>query len=113
MIIWSGKGFLVVVIGFGCLLLTEVLVEGVTKDGQYYQDNGWPKLIAFLIAAVIVWPLGRFFNRKRPDRELIDPKTGERVVLKFSGREHSLFFIPMHYWAPLFVVLGIVFLFVE
>src|SRR5262249_29792336 len=112
MIIWSGWGFLVAVVGFGCFLLTEIGVGAVMRDDQYYQNNSWPKLVAFLAAAVIVWPLGRALNRRRPGRELIDPKTGGRVVLT-SGGGHSLFFIPMEYWAPLLVVLGVVLLFVR
>ena len=112
MIIWSGWGFVVAVIGIGCLLLTELGVEAAMKDDQYYQNNGWPKLVALLIAAVIVWPLGRALNRPRPGRELIDTNTGERVVLP-SGGGHSLFFIPVEYWAPLLVVLGVVLLFVK
>jgi hypothetical protein len=112
MIIWRGWGFLVAVIGFGCLLLTEIGIEAVRNDDQFYQDHGWPKLLAFLVAAGIVWPLGRALNRTKPGRELVDPKTGERVVLQ-PGSQHSLFFVPIEYWAALFVVLGVVFLFVN
>ena len=112
MIIWSGWGFLVAVIGFGCLMLSELSVEAAMKDDRYYQEHGWPKLVAFLAAAIIVWPLGRLLNRRRQDRELIDPNTGERVVLQ-SGGNHSLFFIPIEYWAAVFAALGLVFLFVK
>jgi hypothetical protein len=112
MIIWSGWGFLAAVIGFGCVLLSEFGVEAAMNDDQYYQNNGWPKLVALLVAAVIVWPIGRTLNRPRPEREITLPNTGERVVVQ-SGGGHSLFFIPMQYWAPLFVVLGIVGLFAK
>jgi hypothetical protein len=111
MIIWSGWGFLVAVIGFGCLLLTEVGIEAIKNDDQFYQDHGWPKSLAFLVAAAIVWPLGRALNRKKAERELVDPKTGERVVLQ-SGRQHALFFVPVEYWAALYLMLGLGFLLV-
>jgi hypothetical protein len=111
MIIWNGWGFLAAVIAFACWLVTEIGVEAAMNDEEYYQNHGWPKLLGFLVAAVIVWPLGRALNRKRPERELVDPQTGERVILK-SGGGHTLFFIPIEYWAPIFVVLGVVFLFV-
>src|SRR5262245_61144370 len=69
MIIWSGLGFLVPVIAFLQLFLTEAAVEGMLRDDTYYQTHGWPKLVAFLIAAAIIWPLGNLLNR-RPSRVL-------------------------------------------
>jgi hypothetical protein len=112
MIIWSGWGFLVAVIGIGCFFVTQLVVNSAMQNDQYYQANGWPKLVAFVVAAIIIWPIGRAFNRKRPERELVDANTGERVVLS-SGGGHSLFFIPMEYWAAIFLVLGVIFLFVK
>jgi hypothetical protein len=110
MIIWSGLGFLVAVIGFGCLLATEALVEAAFHDDRYYQTHGWPKLVAFTFAAVIVGIVGRWLNR-RQGKVLIDPQTGREVVV---GRgTNTFFFIPMEYWAPIFIVIGIIFLFVR
>jgi len=111
MLIWNGWGFLVAVIGFGCLLVAEISVEAAMRDDQYYQNNGWPKMAAFVAAAIIVWPLGLYLNKRRPERELVDPQTGEIVILRSGG--HSLFFIPMQFWAPVFLVLALIFLFVR
>lgn len=108
MIIWSGLGFLVAVITFGCCLASEFLVEQMFRDDRYYQAHGWPKLVAFLVAAAVVGVLGRFL-RRRQGRVLIDPETGSEVIV---GREHTFFFIPVEYWAPILLVLGLVFLFV-
>ena len=103
MIIWNGWGILVAFIGFACLLLTEFTVDGVMQNDQYFRRNGWPKFVASAVAAIITWFVGRAFNRKRPGRELIDGKTG--------GGGHSLFFIPMEYWAVIFLAIGILALF--
>jgi len=72
MIIWSGLGFLVAVIAFACLLVSELLVEQAFKNDQYYQTHGWPKLAALALAAGIVWLLGNDLNRKQSKR-LVDP----------------------------------------
>jgi len=67
-------------------------------------------LLGFSVAASIIWPLGRRLNRKQPERELLDLNTGEKVILP-TGRKHTFFFVPMEYWAPLFVVIGTIALF--
>ena len=109
MIIWSGWGWLVAVIAFGCLVLTELVVEGVTKDESYYQAHGWPKLLAFWIAAVLVFILARFSARS-PGKTVIDKDTGKEIVL---GKNHALFFIPIRFWPIVLGVLGAVFFFVK
>ena len=109
MIIWSGFGFLVAVVGFGCLFGAEYFSEAFFKDDQYYQSHRWPMSVGFVVAGIIVWFLDRLLGANG-SRCLIDPETGEEVTLK---NNHSFFFIPMKYWGPIFVVLGIVFLFAE
>jgi hypothetical protein len=58
----------------------------------------WP--LGWLIAAGIVWRLGRSLNQ-RQGRVLIDPTTHEQFVLR---SDHSLFFIKMEYWAIIMLV---------
>ena len=43
MIIWKGAGFIVAVIAFVLLLLTEWAVERAFGNDKYYQHHGWPK----------------------------------------------------------------------
>ena len=54
MIIWKGAGFIVAVVAFLMLLLTELSVETLFNDDRYYQRQGWPKLLAFFVAGCIV-----------------------------------------------------------
>lgn len=109
MMIWSGLGFLVAVITFGCALGTEALVEAWFQDDHYYQSHGWPKFVAFVVAAVIVGVVGWTLKR-RQGKVLIDPETGDEVIV---GVDNTFFFIPMEYWAPILLVLAVVFLFVS
>jgi hypothetical protein len=53
----------------------------------------------------VVWWLGRKLN-SAPNRELVDPKTGQRVLLR---NDHSLFWIPMQWWAiPIVLLAGVI-----
>jgi hypothetical protein len=109
MIIWNGRGFLVAVIAFACLLGSEFLTESYFRDDAYYQQHGWPKLAAFVIAGVIVWWLGMRW-KDQSERVVIEKDTGKEFVLR---RDDSFFFIHMKYWGPLLCALGIVFFFVQ
>lgn len=101
--VWRGFGFLVPVVAFACLLFTQVLTNAAFADAHYYQSHDWPKLIGVPIAAIALWFLGNFLNSK-PSRVLIDPATGEQVLLK---NNHAMFFIPIQYWGPILFVIGL------
>ncbi|MBF9234352.1 hypothetical protein [Microvirga alba] len=57
-----------------------------------------------LLASVGTWVLAHFLSKKE-ERVLLDPATGERVVL---GRNDSLFFIPVRFWPYLILAIGLV-----
>lgn len=103
MIIWNGLGFLVAIIAFGCLLASEAATETAFADDRYYQQHGWPKMVGFMTAALLVWLLSLWRDRRRI---LIDLETFEPVELR---NEDSLFFIPLRYWA--FILVGAAFVF--
>ena len=103
MIIWSGLGFLVAVIGFASLILTEFVSEKVTGDDQFYQEHGWVILVGMLLAAGLTYGLHRLLLQK--GRVVIDKETGQEIVLRSS---HSLFFIPVKWWPVVFIGLGVV-----
>ena len=107
MFIWSGLGFIVAVIAFLFLFCAEYVVESLLQDDNYYQAHGWPKLLAFWLAAACVWVVSTYLNKKQ-GRVFIDKDSGEEVLLK---PQHSLFFINISYWSYILLALGIVFLF--
>ena len=109
MIIWKGAGFIVAVVAFVMLLLTELAVEAAFTDERYYQTHGWPKLVAFFISGCIVLFIGKYLNKKE-GKVLIEKDTGKEVVLK---AEHSLFFISVGYWGYILFALGVIFLFIK
>ncbi len=109
MLVWKGWGFLVPIIVFGCLLGVAKATETIFNDERYYVANGWPKMTGMFIAAIPLWYFGRFLDAKGM-RRLIDPETGEDVYIPPG---HSFFNFPVHYWAPICVVLGILLAFVK
>ena len=95
LLIWSGLGFLVIPIVVG----TSVVVGALLQVGLTLVGHPQFAFLAFSLglfaAAWANWTLGRRLN-SRPGRELVDARTGERVVLR---RTHRLFWIRMEYWS--------------
>ena len=94
-VIWSGWGILVLPVVVG----TAVIVGGLIQLGLDATGHGNLAFLAFSLggfaAAWANWVVGRRLN-SRPPRELVDAKTGQRVVLH---RLHKLFWIRMEYWS--------------
>jgi hypothetical protein len=108
MIIWRGRGVLVAIIAFGCLLVIEVITRAWFHDDTYYQQHGWPKLAGFLVAALIVWWLSGSSGSEDTSTPAVQGTT--EPVLR---RQDQLFFISVRYWPLLLCVLGVVFYFVR
>jgi hypothetical protein len=102
MIIWRGWGFLVAVFAFGASLAMEVVTESMTGDDGFYQKEAWPLALAFVIAGVVTWFVGRKLHA-RGARAVIDEATGQRLTI---GGSHTFFFVPMHYWAAVLTALA-------
>lgn len=103
MIIWSGLGFLVVPIVIAWLVLSVILTGRFSSDPDYFQLHGWPMALGLVASAVCCWILGRFL-RASGAQTLIDPRTGAPVILR---RRHSLFFVPVQWWAPILLVMAL------
>jgi len=108
MLIWSGWGILVLIITSVNSFIMLGLVEIITKDTTFYQNNSWLFTVALIISGIICWFLGKRLN-KPPTRILIDKETGQEF--RESGGKHRLFFIKMEHWAPILVIIGIINLF--
>lgn len=103
MIIWTGWGFLVLVFLFAASFLMNLITDWQFGEG-YYHEHLWAFGIALILGGVISSAVG-FFLKKRNDREVIDVKTGERMIVNMS--QHSIFFVPMHWAGIVLVFLGI------
>ena len=103
MIIWSGWGILAPVVAVLVGGSVALLLGGGLESAGMTRWVGLGPALGCLAGAAAVWWVGRWLNG-RPGRELVDPRTGERVLLRPS---HRLFFIPMQWWAVPLVVIGL------
>lgn len=99
-IIWTGKGYLVFVIVFGCSLIAN-LISNAEVGSDYYDHHKWPFAASLLVSAAVCWSLVNYL-RKRSDRVVIDKQTEREFVINSS--RHTLFWIPMHWWGPILLV---------
>ncbi len=97
-LVWPGWGILVLPIVFGTAVAVGALLQWalITLIAVGRPDLAFLAFSAGLLAAAAVnWQIGRRM-KSRPGRELLDPKTQERVVL---WRLYRLFWIRMEYWS--------------
>jgi len=101
MIIWNGRGYWVFILIFACSLLGNLLFNAIVGS-TYWDTHKWPFGAALLVAGLLLLFLGQFVF-KQEERRLLDPKTGQEVVLR---PYHALFFIPVRFWGPILAALG-------
>ncbi len=100
MIIWRGWGSLALLIaalfqliGYG--IFTLFGLDAASDAAKY---TGY---LMFLPAAVVLWIIGKKMNKPIAHT---DQATGKQVI---SKARHSLFFIPIEYWAIIYILLSI------
>lgn len=101
MIVWSGNGFLsILVLGASIFLLGAILPE--TKI-----DYGFS--FAFFIAGAFSWFMGKRWNEAE-SKVVIEKSTGKELIIRPN---HTLFWIKIQYWGIIFVIFGCLFLYTE
>jgi hypothetical protein len=100
MIVWAGRGFLIVLV----FIIFMFLGNSIFPKGM----ADYAIAFAGLLSAIFSWFAGIAWNTKS-DRIVTDDKTGEKFLLKGGG--HTLFWIPMQYWGIILTVLSIIILF--
>lgn len=103
-LIWSGKGYLVAAIVFGSSLVANLITNSVTGGEAYWDAHRWPFAVSLFVSALACSYVSLSLQG-RGARRLVDPETGEEVVLK---EPDTLFFVPMAWWGPILAVGGAV-----
>lgn len=108
MIIWQGLGFLVVVIAIAAFIVAQIALDAIFGT-NFFISTPWAKAVWGIVAAIPIWLIGYKLNNRK-GRLLIDPDTNQEVNLV---KRHTLFWIPMQYYAPVFFALGILMTYAE
>jgi hypothetical protein len=108
-LMWSGRGWIIAVITFACLLASDYLTSLRFSEPQYYANHGWPKLTAFWLAALIVQWLVYHKKEELTLEQTLDQET--EPYHPVLGNEDKLFLVPSQYWPMILFVVGILFYF--
>ena len=107
MIVWRGRGFIVALVTFGCLVAADGLTAMATGDSNFYAAHGWPKLLAFWVAAAGVYALRSTLGVPPEANMLARVPKGQG-----PANEGELFFVRARHWPAILLGLGGLFLFV-
>lgn len=101
MILWKGKGILVLLITLAIAIIERLIVNQFIGP-EVYQTEKWPIPLAITISASIVTFLGIRLNYD-PSNHRFDPENTEPLPNKVV---HSLFWIRMEYWGILLFIIS-------
>jgi len=101
MVVWTGKGWLVLALFLLCGIAPTWV--GIALGTDYVHRHSWPAGVGEMIAGVAVLLIGLAVNRGRP-RHAAGPGGPFR-----SRPDHSFMLVRMEYWAPVLFAAGIVF----
>ncbi len=105
MVIFSGWGILALVLAGVIPAVTAIVTSMIVGDPQYHKTHGWPVAVGLWVAAVLIWVIGYRLNRIRYE-DSVNPHTGVAEKLEIGGG-HTLFFVPMQYWAIVWAGVGV------
>jgi hypothetical protein len=110
MLIWRGKGIFALLIA---VLINLIINEssnayfGIPEGFHHYRDaHQWVWLLGMGLSALACWYLGLWVEADtlRNAKLLLDPETGQEVRVLAA---HDLFWIPIKWWAVVWVVAGL------
>ena len=108
MIVWSGLGFLVMLI-FCVLLGTLNFAIDAWWGAGYHDAHNWHIGTSMVLTAIATWFLNAVL-RKRASQGFTDDKTIMPAALRGP---HTLFFISMHIGVPILAIGGFVIIVIE
>ena len=98
--LFTGWGPIVLVVFIVITFGAQRLFWSWTGEGRYFSQHPFIGLLIFAFAAVVVWFLGKYMNRKPLEVMELD-QHGRKLVAKAP---HTMWFIPAEYWGPILSV---------
>ena len=88
LILSTGLGILVIPIIFACMVVSSMALDEWPwlSNNSRYAGIGY----GMVVASIILWPLGRRANHDKPYWD-----------------QHTLFLVPIQFWAPACLLLGL------
>jgi len=96
MVFWKGWGILGLLIP---MLVSTVIYSMGLSDSL----TSWINCVCLLLSGAAVWFIGKRLNNRK-DEVYSNVKTGALIKL---GNQHTLFFIPLQYWAFVCLIYGV------
>ena len=103
-IFWRGLGLLVPLIA----MVVGATIELITRalfNNTYYQEHGWPILVAMSLSGVLCWQLANVLDWR--DQQAVGTITPLQQV--GSRKRHEFFFISVRAWGPILFFVGVAF----
>lgn len=103
MFIWTGRGYLLGLVSFFCLVITQASVDVIAQQKGFYATHDWPKSLGLCLGAAACLPLGRWVRR------WADFKVQQEQPHMASSRmSHTILFIPVEHWWKVLVGIAII-----
>jgi hypothetical protein len=99
------QGFFVLLVVFGFSLAANLIFNTFCGKG-YYDQHKWPFALSLICSAIACWFLGNHLYKK-PNSGAIDTDASK------SSKGQTVFFIPLHWWAPLLLLIAVMFFVLE
>lgn len=101
-LVWQGLGAFALAIPVLMLVAVYLAISVIFGPETASRFGTAGSGIAVLASAAILWWMAKRLAA-RPVRTLVDKETGEEVVMR---EQHTMFWIPLRYWAILEAGLG-------
>jgi hypothetical protein len=103
-LVWQGLGAYALAVPFLMVVAVYLAVSVIFGAETAARFGTAGSGIALLASAAILWKFAKRLAA-RPVRTLVDKETGEEVVLR---EQHTMFWIPLRYWAIFYAGLGVI-----
>jgi len=105
MIVYSGKGYLVLLYFISGIVLTEIPCRGVFKDNKCFQNHPWIIFLGFFLGGLMCYATHLILGKIQ--RKNSDGIRQEHIG--YSENNHSFFWVSIKKWSFILPAFGVLF----